>query len=263
MMKKLFFSLIVFVAISCNTTPVKETPNMPGTYFMNSQTLNDGVKDTKYTDLKQLKIYTDSLVMYTQVNPADSVSAFGVGTYTADTGTVTENIIYAGSDTSFNATPQSFKLNITNTPEGYEQVIPEIVSGSIKYKLTEVYQKVGNTSKSPLDGIWKEVNSYTVNGKDTIKNERTQYKAFYSGYFMFGHTFVDSASKKHTGVGFGTFVMNGNNEMKETDLNSTYAIIAGQSFNVNIEMDGNDNYKQTINYPDGSKSVEFYERLKK
>ena len=57
--------------------------------------------------------------------------------------------------------------------------------------------------------------------------------------------------------------MNANNEMKETDLNSTYAIIAGQSFNVNIEMDGNDNYKQTINYPDGSKSVEFYERLKK
>ncbi len=35
---------------------------MPGAYFMISQTINDGKKDTKLTDLKQLKIYTDEII---------------------------------------------------------------------------------------------------------------------------------------------------------------------------------------------------------
>ncbi len=260
-MKNLIFCCAVFVTISCNT-PKKEKPDMPGTYFMTSQTINDGVKDTKYTDLKQLKIYTDSFVMYTQVNPSDSVSAFGVGSYRADTGTVIENIIYSASDTSYNSKPPSYKLFITKTPEGYEQVIPEIITNSQKYKLTEDYNKVGTTAKTPLDGVWREINSYSVNGKDTIKNNRIQFKSFYAGYFMFGHTFKDSSSKNHTGIGFGTFEMISNNEIKETDLNSTYSIIAGQTFNVNIEMSGTNNYKQTINNSNGTKSVEYYERLK-
>ena len=201
--------------------------------------------------------------MYAQVNPADSVSGFGVGSYTADTGMVTENVIFSARDTTYNATPASYKLNITKTPDGYEQVIPEIVIDSQKSKLTEVYQTVGTTAKTPLDGVWKEINSYSLKGKDTTKNVRTQFKAFYAGYFMFGASVKDSASKNHTGIGFGTFEMTGDNKMKETDLNSTYSIIAGQSFTIDIEMTGTDNYKQTITNADGTKSVEFYERLKK
>ena len=80
---------------------------------------------------------------------------------------------------------------------------------------------------------------------------------------MFGASFKDSAYKNHTGIGFGTFEMIGDNKMKETDLNSTYSIIAGQTFNIDIEMTGTDNYKQTITNADGSRSVEYYERLKK
>jgi hypothetical protein len=201
--------------------------------------------------------------MYAQVNPADSVSAFGVGSYTADTGIVTENVIYSAIDTTYNVTHPTYKLNITKTPDGYEQLIPEIVINSQKSKLTEVYEAEGTTAKTALDGVWKEINSYSLNGKDTIKNVRTQFKAFYAGYFMFGASFKDSASKDHTGIGFGTFEMTGDTKMKETDLNSTYSIIAGQSFNIDIEMNGTDNYKQTINNTDGTKSVEFYERLKK
>src|SRR5664279_2935899 len=98
-MKNLIFGCIVLAVISCTST-IKETPKMPGAYFMTSQTINDGTKDTKYTDLKQLKIYTDSFMMYTQLNPSDSVSGFGVGSYTAtDTGTVIENDVYSSRDT--------------------------------------------------------------------------------------------------------------------------------------------------------------------
>jgi len=262
-MKNLIFCFTVLTVVSCNTSSVKETPNMPGAYLMTSQTVNDGKKDTKLTSLKQLKIYTDNYMMYAQVDPADSVSAFGVGSYTADTGTVTENRIFNARDTTYTATPESFKLNITKTPDGYEQVIPEIVTDSQKYKLTEVYQTVGTNARTALDGVWKEINSYSLNGKDTTKNVRTQFKAFNAGYFIFGASVKDSASKNHTGIGFGTFEMIGSNKMKETDLNSTYSIIAGQSFNIDIEMTGTDNYKQTITYADGTKSVEYYARLKK
>lgn len=262
-MKKLIFSVMVLGLAGCTTTSVKDTPNMPGTYLMTSQTVNDGTRDTKYTDLKQLKIYTDDFMMYVQVNPSDSISAFGVGTYTSDTGTVTENVIYSASDTNFVAGPSSFKLNIKKTVDGYEQVIPQIKTDSTNYKLTEVYQTVGTTVKTPLDGIWKEVRSYNLRGKDTLKTTRTQYKGFYNGYFMFGHTFIDSAAKKHTGIGFGTYAMVNDKKVKETDLNSTYSIIAGNSFDIDIEMTGTDQYKQTLTNADGTIGVEYYERLKK
>src|ERR1019366_6132476 len=190
-MKNLIFCFAVLAAISCTST-VKEAPKMPGAYFMTSQTVNDGKKDTKYTDLKQLKIYTDSMMMYVQVNPGDSVSGFGVGFYTADTGTVIENNIYSARDTIINS-PATYSLNITTTPDGYTQVIPEIVIGPQKSKLTEEYQSVGKVQKTPLDGVWKETDFYTIKGTDTTRSKRTQFKAFYDGYFMFGHTFKDSA----------------------------------------------------------------------
>ena len=102
-----------------------------------------------------------------------------------------------------------------------------------------------------------------MRGQDTTRGERTQYKAFYAGYFMYGHSFKDSANKEFTGIGFGTFEMDGDNKIKEVDLNSTYSIAVGQSFAMDIELNGPDNYKQTIESADGSKSVEYYQRLKK
>jgi hypothetical protein len=53
------------------------------------------------------------------------------------------------------------------------------------------------------------------------------------------------------------------NQIEETDLNSTYAIIAGHSFKVKIQMDGPDKYSQTILNGDGTTGIENYERLKK
>jgi len=102
-----------------------------------------------------------------------------------------------------------------------------------------------------------------VKGNDTAWYKRTQYKAFYAGYFMYGQTQKDSTNKNFTGIGFGTFEMDGDNKIKEVDLNSTYSIAVGQSFAIGIEMKGADNYTQTIENPDGSKSVENYERVKK
>lgn len=259
-MRNLILCFISLSLLSCNS---KEDLNMPGTYLMLSQTLNDGTNDTKYTSLKQLKTYTDDFFMYTQVNPNDSVSSFGVGSYNIDSGKVVENVIFSSSDTTFNDAPVTYRLGIDKTPDGYIQIIPEIVTRGQKYKLTEEYNKVGSDAKSPLDGVWKETKSYVINGNDSVLNNRTQYKSFANGYFMFGQAVKDSSSKIRTGIGFGTFLMNGDNQAKETDLNSTYAIIAGNTFTVDLEMDGPDKYRQTINNADGTKGVEYYERLKK
>jgi len=263
-MKKLFPLAALSFFFAC-TSSVKESPKMQGAYFMTSQTIDYGSKQNKYTDLKQLKIYTDSFMMYAQVNPLDSVSGFGVGTYTTSPGQITENDIYRGHDSILDATPTTYTLNIQKTPDGYTQVIPEIMIDSQKTKLIEEYQSVGKAQQTPLDGVWKQTSDYSVNGKDTVKNNQvtTQYKAFYDGYFAWGQTTKDSTGKIHTGIGFGTFNWVNDKEIKETDLNSTFAIVAGQSFDVAINMSDGDNYTQVITYPDGSKSVEAYIRVKK
>lgn len=257
---KYFKICFIALVISCNSSS-KKAPKMQGAYLMTNQTVNDGTKNTEYTDVKQLKIFTDHYVMYTQINASDSTSAFGVGSYTSDTSGVTEHIIYSSRDSSFNDSPSNYKLGITITADGYNQVISDIVIDSTKSKLTEIYQKVGTKDSSILDGVWRQTRSYEVKGTDSTRYERSEYKAFKNGYFMFGITDKDS-SRIQTGIGFGTFSMLGNNKMKETDLNSTYPIIAGQSFVIDLTFDGNDNYQQTIVHPDSSKTVEFYERLK-
>lgn len=264
-MKKVIFCCLVSAIISCNSSNDKKIPDMEGTYFMNTQILNNGKKDTKYTDLKQLKMYTGNFYMYAQVNPSDSASAFGVGSYTTnhDSGTITETVIYRASDSIFQNDPAQYKLNITLTSDGYQQVIPEIEMDSAKYKLTEDYQKTGDSTKTPIDGVWKEIRSVVIKGADTSVNQRVQYKAYYRGYFMFGQYVKDSTSKNHTGIGFGTFKMKSDTELEETDLNSTYSIIAGHTFDVKIKMDGPDKYNQTILNGDGTTGIEYYERLKK
>lgn len=44
---------------------------------------------------------------------------------------------------------------------------------------------------------------------------------------------------------------------------STYSEVRGHDFDIDVEMMGTDGFKQTMNNADGSKSVEFYEKLKK
>lgn len=117
-MRNLFLCFISLSLLICNSQ--KQDLNMPGTYLMLSQTLNDGTKDTKYTSLKQLKTYTNDFFMYTQLNPDDSVSSkFGVGSYSIDSGKVVENVIFSSSDTTFNNAPISYRLYIDKTPDGY------------------------------------------------------------------------------------------------------------------------------------------------
>ncbi len=114
-----------------------------------------------------------------------------------------------------------------------------------------------------MDGTWKETKAYSVNGNNTTDNKVTQFKTYYAGYVIWGHTYSDAASKIHTGVGFGKFKMTGKNKLTESMMASTYYQVRGHDFNIDIEMNGKDEFKQTLNNKDGSKDVEIYQRLKK
>jgi len=201
--------------------------------------------------------------MYANLSADERVSSFGIGSYSVSDGNVIENVIYRGADTTVSTNLAPAKLDIKKTPRGYIQVIPalEVAQGQ-KIKLTEEYESVGTAAKSPLDGAWKEAGTYVVIGKDTTRNEVTQYKIYYAGHFLWGQSYLDSTKKNFTAIGFGTFKMNGTNKMTETVMASTYSSINGQTNDIDITMNGKDKFKLSITYPTG-KLVEFYERLKK
>jgi hypothetical protein len=255
---------ITLVALAgCNAGEKKEATSMAGAYKMLSQSVKTDKTDSTYKSLEQLKIYTDDHMMYANVNPSDSASAFGVATYTLNNDTVTENSIYGGGGSSASDSAASFKLIIQKTAKGYTQVIPEMETGGQKIKLTEEYDSVGTGAKTALDGTWKASKIYYITGKDTSWDHRTtQFKTYYAGHFIFGHTYKDSTNKLHTGIGFGAFTMTGN-KVKESGIASTYSAVRGHDFDIDVEMNGNDAFKQTIIEKSGNKQVEEYQRLKK
>ena len=258
---KSIIPFILLALLSCNDK--KEIMIMPGAYNMLSSSVFDGEKDTTYTTLKEFKIYTHDYMMYVNMSPRDSVSRFGIGAYSADSGKVIEDIIYGATDSTSSSNPASFMLEIEKTEKGYKQVIPELISRGKKYRLTEDYETVSTAAKTPLDGAWKQTKVYRITGKDTVIQKAIQYKTFFAGHFMFGHTYLDSSNRQHTGIGYGTFEFNGKDKLKEHVETTTYSQIRGKDFDIDIVMMGTGAYKQTITNADGTKDVEEYVLLKK
>ena len=260
-------SLLPFVAIvffACKGNPEAENINMIGTYKIVSNSVKSDTEDTTYTNRNQLKIYTDEYMMYANWNSDDSISGFGIGSYGINHDTLIENVVYSARDTMIYDAESSFILTIEQTPTGYVQTIPEMTTArGSKYTLKEDYERVGTGAKSSLDGAWRLDKRMEITGTDTVNIEQTQYKAFWSGYFIWGNTYTDSLGKKRTGIGYGTFEMVGPDKLKENMMSSTFAEVRGQAFDINIDMNGPDVYIQTINHPSGTKSVESYVRLKK
>ena len=258
-MKKLFPLLLIVVLSNCSK---KENPNMKGAYLMVSQTQNDGSKDT-VINRRQMKIYTDEHVIYAAMRLPDSLASYAVGTYRTAHGNVIEHYYYS-SATQFRE--DSFYLEIEKTDTGYRQVIADLPSQGKTVKLTEVYRNVGNSDSTPLNGAWKQTESFNINTKgDTTSNENIvqQLKVYQAGHFIWTSTYLSPAKKTQIFFGYGSFQMDGGNKAKETNMLSTYPPLIDSTVNIDVEFMGKDSYKQTIFYPStNNKSVEIYERLK-
>ena len=259
---KLPFAIILLFLTACNGGEKKESVIMPGAYMMTMQSLKNSTIDTTYHTLQQLKIYTGEYMMYANFYPRDSASRFGIGSYSANKDTVTENVIYSAADSVKDDTPRTYTVIIEKKDSGYKQVIPDLESQGQKTILTEEYVSVGTPVKTSIDGVWKELKTFYIKGTDTTKYKTTQFKAYYGGYYIWGNTYSDSTRKNHTGMGFGKFAMTGNDKLTESCITSSYYRLRGQDIHVDIEMNGADEYKQTISYPNNEKSVEVYQRIK-
>jgi hypothetical protein len=263
-MKKLPLLLAVAcVVAACSTTP----PEIKGAYKMMSQNVKADTVDQTNTN-PQLKIYTEQYMMYSGYSPADSVSSFGIGTYTLDGDAVNESVFYSAADTTSDAATYPYKLAIQRTDKGYKQVIDGMTADDgQKFVLTEEYETVSSPATSALDGAWQMTSGYFVNAKkDTFKfpmEAARQYKVHYAGNFMFGQNWTDSLKVVHTGMGFGTFEMTGDDQSKETIQTSAWPAIVGQTFNLALKFNGPDEYTQTIVSEDGSSTTETYRRLGK
>ncbi len=261
---KLAIASVMLLFISCTGSAKKESLSMSGAYQMKSLNVKSTQSDSSYTNVNQLKIYTDDYMMYANINSPDSISSFGIGSYTAGVDSVTENVIYSAGDSGENSQPASYKLAVTKAGTGYSQFITGMQDNKgQKFDMTEAYESVGNAVTSPLDGAWKLVKRFEVKGTDTAYTSQTQYKTYYAGDCIWGHTWKDSTNKVHTGIGFGKFTMPAPNKVKESMTASTYSEVRGHDFDIDVEMMGTDGFKQTMNNADGSKSVELYEKLKK
>lgn len=261
-MKNKFQLIAIFFLLAGCKNEVDISKEIPGAYSLTEQDIQHGETLNTLKDLKQMKFYTGTHFMYTQINPQDSVSAFGVGTYDTREDTLSEHVLYSSSGATFNDQPISYNLGIKITPEGYTQKINGIVINGDTSTLTELYSRVKEKDTARLDGVWKEQKSYLVNGKDTTVYQRTQFKSFFDGYFMFGSTSKDSVGKTVTNMGYGTFKMVSDKQFSETDLNSSLPFVAGNTFTIDYVFTDNDHYYQSITNPDGSISFEFYEKLK-
>jgi len=261
-MKRHIYFLLIVTITGCGSPATKQPASLTGAYSMLSQTFGGNALDTTYTQHKQLKIYAGNYMMYVRLSPADSLSAFGIGTYTADTSRLIENIIYSAADTIEINSLYSDTINIAKTAIGFEQAVPKIKSDKGDISLTEEYESVGTAATSPLDGCWKQVSGYSVTGTDTVRWTDVQYKAFYAGNFAIGNVQTARNNITHAGISYGTFVMDGNT-VRETITASTWAALNGQSFEVAITFKGPDAFTQTIIQKDGTKEVLFYERMGK
>jgi len=258
-MKTVLGIILIFFIIACQQEKPEKPLSMAGAYTMTRQVLNDGTKDS-LLDRSQLKIFTDNFVMYASPNLTDSFANFGIGKYHVTDDRIVEEIFYT---TSTDQRDSSVLKIETNNQNGYKQVIEQLPIGGKNYKLIEEYQNVGSAITSPLDGAWKQVrNVYVPNkGDSSVNKTPVEYKIYQSGYFIWATTTKDSAQKNVSVFGYGTFEYDGKNRSKETMMNSTFVSTKGRSYDVFVEMNGRNAYRQTITFANGDRSIEYYERI--
>lgn len=235
---------------------------LPGAYSMSRMMVRSQGKDS-VMEQQQMKMFTDKYMMYVHPLAGDSLGEFGIGTYKVMPDKIVEYVFFRGSSGAVN---DSFEVKISGSQDGFAQAILFKDDQGNPWTLLEEYKRAGGKKTSPIDGAWKQVSRYVLdnNGKKSDEAPVTQYKFYQAGHFAWASTMTDSATKKPvTAFGYGTFDMKGKNQLVETNTNSTFrSSLVGIPVTLQIKLDGKDGYEQTIGWPDGTKLVEVYERLK-
>ena len=194
---------------------------------------------------------------------SDSATSFEIGTYNLDDEKLKENVIFSSfGTTSYES--NNFVFDIIKNEEDQLQIIKN--SDSIqkgKTSSVENYKYIGKKSSSKLDGAWKQIDTYSIEGKDTIWDKGTNFKVMYDGYFIWGDFHMNSViQKQDTYIGFGTFEIMENSKIAERTIKSNYESNEGMTFYLDLEFINDDKFKQSIlDSISGIRYNEVYERL--
>ncbi|MDB5023277.1 MAG: hypothetical protein JWP78_1032 [Mucilaginibacter sp.] len=258
-MKKI---LICTALLGCMTSGCKKIERIyySGIFKLDKQVVSGGGKDTALAK-EQMKIYTDHNYMYAGMAPDSSV-AVGVGSYELDSGNrIVEHNIFNNRALD---SAQIFVVLINKTDNGRTEVIPDFAANkNVKYKMTEGYVKLPVMGASNLDGVWNMDEAFRVKGKDTLKQQQTQFKVFWRGHFMFIHHYPIGAlgAEYKNGFGYGTFSLK-NDTLNEEDKMSSHAILLNRKFVIKIIFNGKDKYSQITRDPKTKEqTTEIYRRL--
>jgi hypothetical protein len=96
-MKKLFLIFAIAGLAICETSMGQGVMNMQGAYTLIQQIGNDGTQDSVLKKA-QFKIYTDRYMIYASPRATDSLAIYGIGTYKAKNGKVTEYVFHTSAE---------------------------------------------------------------------------------------------------------------------------------------------------------------------
>jgi hypothetical protein len=251
----LLFATLLFLSISVEA----QTPGIRGAYTLVKQSINSGNGDSAMAN-EQMKLFTDKHMIYAHKRQ-DTLAGFGVGTYSGASGKVIESVFYGNNGAKKN----NYELKISKIPGGYRQVIEMKETGGRNFILTEDYKNVGKQVNTPLDGAWKlvKVESTSKDGKKTVEENRRQFKVYESGNFVWAATYKDTAAgQRNSAFGYGAFEMTSPTKAVETNINSSYSSLLGTPVTLTIKLVGKDMFEQSINWENGMKEKEIYQRLR-
>lgn len=240
---------------------------MAGVYTLRSQSVKSSSGDTTYNAIKLMKIYTGDHYMYAGIDPSGIIAYYGIGTYTAGPGIVTERNIFNAAGAATDSSLQDSKLLIEKSEKGFTQKNTDASNQPQPVSITESYEAMSSSAVSALDGCWRENQFYAVKGNDTTYTpaamQRTEYKVFYKGHFIFGITFKDNTKKNITIAGYGVFSGQEENKIKQViTVSNNPRIVDPNGLTVAVEMDGPDEFRQITEESDGTRYVSFFKRIK-
>jgi hypothetical protein len=258
---KAVYIILAVVLCSFGIVQRSQISDMPGAYKLLSKIISIGTTDSVVPDVNQLKIYIEDYFMY--AGTQDSVASFSIGSYTKEGGKLTEHVLFSSSGTS-RFEPTNLMLDIDKTLQGYKQIFKDTgpLQGK-KFSYMEEYKYVGTKTKCPMDGAWKQLESYGIKNKDTTWDNGINYKICKDGYIIWGDFHRNATTKQlSTFMGFSTFEMKGN-KGTELCINSNYFQNKGKTFTMDIEFRNSNEFKQTITDSlSGIRYVEIFQRLK-
>ncbi|NNK40812.1 MAG: hypothetical protein HKP45_09185 [Winogradskyella sp.] len=128
--------LVLLFTFSCKESPevssepetieepvlsLKGTWELKGFYNYQNNVVVDSFSNN--TISRQVKMYTDTKVMWCKLRPQDSIEFFGYGSYSYDDGTLTE-VLEFGSNfmNEVIAEQQEFKFHLELHPDKFEQI---------------------------------------------------------------------------------------------------------------------------------------------